>query len=213
MTAHQSTRRTILAGAAAVPITIVAGASPAQSMGAGDRELFDIEAEIRELDARVKTIAPRHTKAEEAVIRWDRRNPQPKMREVSEDHVLDDMQAAIALHLRTPSRSILKHMIDLENQRPESADLKAAKAEHFAALAQWSIRRQAALYKCGFDEIDAEWNRLLDQGASLAERAAQIQATTIDGIRCKARLAAFDCVDKDAIAASIVGDLNELRAA
>ena len=175
MTTHQSTRRAILAGAAAVPVAIAAGASPAQSMGRADQELFGIEARIRELNARERAISPLRTKAEEAVRRWDRRNPQPKMREVSNDYALEDLQAAIALHLRTPEKSILHHQIDLENQRADSEDLKAAKAEHARAAAQWSIRRQAALKKSGFDEIDAKWNRLLDQASALSERAAEIR--------------------------------------
>ena len=53
MPSNRTTRRTVLAGAASIPIAAaMAGAAPASPPAAADQNLFDIEAKVREIASR-----------------------------------------------------------------------------------------------------------------------------------------------------------------
>ena len=69
-------------------------------------------------------------------------------------------------------------------------------------------RERAAKAGCRFDEIEAEWNPSTGAVCRLLEEAADYRATTLDGLRCKARLNDIEVdMGHEVASASIVDDL------
>lgn len=169
--------------AAGVALATPAIAGPAlASPNAAERKLFEIEAEVRELAEQAKLAGRAHTEAEVAMITWDRRNPKPTLPEIeqaSEQAVDDWIRASLAAD--DPKKFYE------ENPSP-NAHVVAADDAHDKALEQHRDRRRAALDACRYEEREEAFERLVDEMNAKFEDAAVIQATTIEGLRCKARL-------------------------
>ena len=196
MTTTKTSRRAILAGASAVPIAAVIAKSASASVHSADRKLFAIETKVRDLKAKMLAAGDLHTKSEEAMAAWASRNPRPKMRELTyqpKEREVDDFIRALQAKVQMPD---------------PNADLKAAMAEHEQALTEWSNRRSSAEANCRLDEREITFNGLLDQMSALCEQAEKIPATTIEGLKCKARLVELHDPDQEpCLALSIANDL------
>jgi hypothetical protein len=147
---------------------------PDLSASASDElRLFEIEAELKELNAQANAAGHVFSKAEEMMFEWARRNPKPTMRE---------------------SRMEIEKNLDRVSGfkefrcRLDIADEEAATREHNLAVGQWRTREQAAKRDCGHDVKKAAFDKLVDEMEALYEEAAEIPARTMDGLRCKARL-------------------------
>ena len=133
----------MLAGAASVPIATMAGTmTAASSTSSADQRLLDIEAKVRELLPHMEAAGRLHTKSEERMFEWCRLNPAPKMREVEDD---------------AGDRAIFKQLSEGKKGKQikwpeESADQKAARREHEAAYAEWTIRHDAAVKECRLED-------------------------------------------------------------
>jgi hypothetical protein len=193
MTTTKTSRRAIMAGVAAMPIAAIVAKSARASAHSADRKLFAIETEVRDLKAKVHAACDLHTESEEAMAAWASRNPRPKMRETyqAKEREVDDFIRALLAKVKMPD---------------PNADLKAAMAEHEQALTKWSNRRRAAEANCRLDEREAAFNELLDQMSALCEQAEKIPATTIEGLKCKARLVELND-HEPCLALSIANDL------
>jgi len=84
MTARHTTRRAVLTAASIIPTAILPGMGQPSS-NVADRELFEIEAKVRELLPRMRLAGDLHTESEEAMFEWKRLNPKPKMKGINED--------------------------------------------------------------------------------------------------------------------------------
>jgi hypothetical protein len=73
------------------------------------------------------------------------------------------------------------------------------------ATRQWNKRRQMPLASCGFNQKKEKFSSLTDQFYSLIDAAAKIQAATLAGVQCKARLAMLDM--RTELVESMVEDL------
>jgi len=199
MTARHTTRRAVLTAAAIIPTAILPGMGRPSS-NVADRELFEIEAKVRKLLPRMRAAGDLHAESEEAMIEWKRLNPEPKLTEAKDE---------AALQLRAVWKQLSEGKVGNNqiNWPEESADRKARKSEHSAAIAEWSIRHNAALKKCHAAEREAAWQEIVDQICTLCNEAAEIPATTLEGLKCKARLADTDGGDDDNLGQSIVRDL------
>jgi hypothetical protein len=144
---------------------------------AADRSLFKIETRVRYLKSQMLAAGKAHTRAEDAMGAWYKRNPGPKMR-----------RAYIC-----------------PEGNPNS-DLEAAKREHQKALAQYERRETKAAKAC--NECERAWERSIARVDAQCKRAVGIRATSLDGLRCKARL--VEAEDPVGLAFSIVNDLIAL---
>jgi hypothetical protein len=199
MTARHTTRRAVLTAAAIIPTAALPGMGRPSS-NVADRELFEIEAKVRELLPRMRVAGDLHTESEEAMIEWKRLNPEPEMKGTNEQEK------------ELKYRDVFKQLSqgktgNLIKWPEESADAKAAKSDHSASFAEWSIRHNAALKECRSAEREAAWEEFIDQIHILCDDAAEIPATTLEGLKCKARLADTDGSDDDNLGQSIVRDL------
>ena len=199
MSTHRTTRRTVLAGAASVPIAARAGTmTGASTSSSSDQRLLDIEAKVRELLPHMEAAGRLHTESEERMFEWCRLNPAPKMRETEDD---------------AGSRAVFRQLSEGKKGKQIkwpvlSADQKAAKRAHEAAYAEWMIRHDAAVKECRLEERRAAFeDKALCQIDDLSGEAAEIRAATLEGIHCKARLIELDACDPDLLAMSIVDDL------
>jgi hypothetical protein len=71
--------------------------------------------------------------------------------------------------------------------RLDIADEEAATREHNLAMGEWRTREQAAKRDCGHVKNTA-LDELLEEMEALYDEPAKIPATTVNGLRCKARL-------------------------
>jgi hypothetical protein len=195
MKSQHTTRRAVLAGASAMPIVVIAETAAAASK-CDEQRLFAIEAEVTELTARAKTAGHVFDEAEETMFEWRRRDPEPTVRESRKEieKKFDPVSGFEELRWRF-----------------DDADLEAATQEHDLAMNEWCAREQLAKNECGYDVKQAGFNKLLEEEEALYDEVAEIPARTMDGLRCKARLAkASD--DFPELMQSIVDDVLALKA-
>ena len=215
MSSTRTSRRAILAGTAAIPMAAIAPPAFASS-DRGERRLLKIEAEIDALDESGKIAGHAFTEGETAMAAWHRRNPKPAMCDNSFPKNID-AAAKVKSALEgsglpenfIKTAAILASTYDFADGVDRNADLKAAIAEHSAALKRWSAREKIAIKNCRFEEREATWNRICDATAALTEEAVEIRTATLRGVQCKARIGNKAGTGDD-IAWSVVEDLLAL---
>jgi hypothetical protein len=74
----------------------------------------------------------------------------------------------------------------------------------------WQFRYKAAKQECGLIEADALQDRAHDELNYAIEKLANTRATTIEGLRCKARLAKM-MDENDHVIASLLDDLAAVQ--
>jgi hypothetical protein len=192
---NQTTRRAILAGAAALPVTTVANALPA-SRDQAEQRLFELEREADKLRQQAEAAGELSYEAEHAMIAWNKRNPKPEMREASfpenKNTILArKVRGALEGVVHPDQAAVIGRMAeawyDPANDDP-NVDLKAAINEHGCALTAWKAREQAARNACGYDTRQAAFNELVDRMDEPRLEAAGIKTATMEGLRVKARL-------------------------
>jgi hypothetical protein len=144
---------------------------------------------------------------------WERCNPEPKVKKTEPQKLGPDpdLERALAKYGDQISRTIRDILPILMEP---SADTKAG-AEYVRELSSWNERRCAASVSCRYEERKDEFDRLIAQADALREEAAGIVPSTIDGLRCKARMlseADLACVN-GALAESIIDELRAWPAA
>jgi hypothetical protein len=152
-------RRSVLAGAAAAPIAALAGDAIAAT--STDTRLLELECQAAAAETAAKEAGSVFGKAEKAMFVWRRRNPKPT-----------------AYAIGPAGAKGTSDWRELDRWR------KAAKD----ATAQWDRREAIARTNCHYDELEAFYEGLIDQADAFRDEAASISATTIDGLRCKARM-------------------------
>jgi hypothetical protein len=201
-------RRAILAGASAMPIIALAGAPGAASGTAADRRLFEIESKAARIGAQVKIAGRIHDEAEEAILAWGRRNPEPRRLSLDDAELRD----VIEKH----GTMLVAGMLRGCGRRFSSApDLEDIVIRREAAINQWRRRRDRAVANCGEDRKEAAFGKLIDRVDTLLDEVAGIRATTIAGLQCKARLVeAHDKMNDpdNTLVSSILKDLLALSA-
>ena len=181
-----TTRRSILTGAAAIPAAAMACSLPAST----DESTFD------QLAAELTAAGDRHDKvlnaleiAEKAMFGWAKRDPKPTIRE-----------STVGTNAQYDAWFLDRSLFD------PNADLRAAMAEHQTAMAAWNKRKAAAQARCGYDAVHAAEGLVCDEIAGLINRLSLMPASTTRGLRTKAALAEkFGDAD---LAWSVIDDLN-----
>ncbi len=181
-----ATRRTILTGAAAIPVAAIAGSLPASA----EASTFDRFA------AELTAAADRHDKvldalaiAEKAMANWAKHNPRPGLRECT-----------IGTNAEYEAWRADPTLVD------PNGDLKAAMAEQEAAVRAWNKTKAAAQARCGYDAAHAAEGAVCGEISNLIDKLASTPASTSRGLRTKAALAEkFGDAD---LAWSVVDDLN-----
>ena len=86
---------------------------------------------------------------------------------------------------------------------------EATKAKHDAERANWEKRKATAECQTGKAAAHERQSAFWDEHALLVEKLSEMQATTMDGLKVKARLALM--MDEEDLAWSIVEDLAAAR--
>jgi hypothetical protein len=181
-------RRNALTAAATLPALAVPAAVAGARPVASERKLLALEANIyrawEHLDSNILA------EAEGRFWEWETANPKPKMREATKQEALAFFQSGYSTM---------------------GAEYEQASAEHDRAMAEWEARHEAAKEDTGYNrahELETAANDRLD-AAIMA--MCDTPATTMEGLRCKARAAAK--VDggnlESDLAWSIVDDLRD----
>jgi hypothetical protein len=175
----------------------------ATAMVSDDRRLFEIEAEAVKLDSAIESTAGLLGDAEDFMLQWERANPMPRPAEYectdaeyadwlqgSRVEPVEDENAALLIHQATKKVG-QKAMIQMLELVKEGADERKILSFMLAAK-QWNKRRQMSLASCSLSQIKEKFRSLTDQFCSLVEAATKIQAATLAGVQCKARVAMLD---------------------
>ena len=209
-----TSRRAVLAGIAASP----ALAGPALALVAApgayhpDAALFAIEEKLPALFAYSEVLRPEYSRVEETVSEWRRNNPKPTWPACTNpeaDGLLRRLLESFAdgSNLTNDARAAL-----IAAPTTLTDDVRAALSEQVGAMGQnleWRVRERAAKADCHFDEIEAEWEASVDAVSDLLEEACEFRATTLAGLKCKARINAMgvEMLDSNDVADSIARDL------
>jgi len=191
-----------VATAVAVPVEAEAGKIRGDNHYAANVRLLELERQIAEAEAAAIRAGAIFSKSEEVMFAWKRHNPKPQHREVTIREVRWDGSEVV--YGTESYRSYMK-AVDEAN-----ADLAAAVAEHCEVLKFWNERHCIARTNCRYAEREAEFNRLINESDALRMEAAAIPASTVEDLRCKARMlseADLNCVP-DGLAESIITDLQ-----
>ena len=204
MSSAQLSRRAFAAGVACVPALTASAAIGAMPIGA-DQALFDIESKAQALGERWKIADEIRGRAEKVVNEWKRRNPEPHMRACCSSVEAQEIASKYGSLLTSGQMDVINMMVN--------CDIKAAMAEHAEASAEWRRRHELAQATCGFEKKDRARGRLSAAIDGLLCEAAEIQATTIAGVQCKARLLDEFNPHQEMLSASLVIDLVALQVA
>lgn len=142
-----------------------------------DAPLFGLEAKINALDDAAMPISETLEAAERTVKRWDKANPKP----------------------------VMERPLDADDQTDES-QINASAARWVAAVTKWGNTRRAMIKASGLKEAKSAYDGHFGKVDELCKQVAEIQAKTLDGLRCKARLAGYS----EAVSISLVGDLLDM---
>jgi hypothetical protein len=190
-------RRKALTAAATLPALAVPLAVAGAMPDASERKLLALEAEIYQawehLGSKILETA------ENAQHEWNEQNPRPTMRDPT----------------KAESRTLRLGFANDERVPSFGEEYERDEADHKRALAEWEARHEAAKEDTGYNlahELEEEANERLDEAIMAM---CDAPATTLEGLRCKARAAAkVDDRNLDSdLAWSIVEDLaGETRA-
>jgi hypothetical protein len=175
-------RRAILAGVAAVPALAVPAAAGSPPLA--DSRLLELERRVNAAEAAAVEAGHIFTQAEEAMLAWRQHDPRPTAYAIAPDG----------------ATASISDWRELEKWKEAAQD----------ALGRWARREEVARANCRYDELEAEYQRLLERADDLRAEAAQIVASSIEDLRCKVRMMSeADCLSFDGpLIESIVDDLR-----
>jgi hypothetical protein len=174
----------------AVPAVAVAAMAADADVFAAGRA---VEAAWRRLGETCEILAP----AERAVWEWEKLNPKPQQPE-------GDSRCA-----GETAEQFLQRLFRTRNDGPSVEWQEYEKAKE-----AWEGRRKAAEHEYGKIAADALQEEAGEMVFDATERLCAAQATTMEGLHCKARVAVFTEEHANAdkpIAWSIVEDLMEMQ--
>lgn len=187
-------RRSLFAAAAIVPAVVL----PAVAFGSPDVALLAFEPRLKMAWAEQGLVSDRLLKAGRAFADWGRRNPRPKMREPKVGTEAE-YNVWFAADAKADDKSSVAHL-------NPNADLKAAIGEHQVAVAQWKRRERIARQQSGLLELQAAEAEIGKRISALGDEVRAIPATTLEGLKTKARMNAY-VTD---LAEAIVDDLRAM---
>jgi hypothetical protein len=175
-----SRRRFLQAGAAA------SLAVPAVALPFADAEVLAMEPVVADLWKRLGPVLDEANRCDNAMFEWRRQNPEPL--------------------LPTPPLSERGHRAVAELQKALDANEpdEAVRAKHEAEHAVWA-KREAPEWQAAKAASEEHQRAFWDEQAQVVETLSAMPATTLEGLRTKARAALL--MDEEALAWSIVEDL------
>lgn len=190
MSAHDSTRRTVIAGAATVPLAIALNVASPDTASA-DQTIATLAAQLEAALDRLDQACAMLGGAEQAMFEWSARNPQPIPPKAS-DEAINGWAEQIEYILR-------------DNPHPLS---KAAIDEHGRALSRWEQRKRAAEAQYSYDEAKSAEQAANDEVDRLSQTLADTPARSLRALSAKAQLA--DMMADDDLARAVVQDILAL---
>ncbi len=206
-------RRTVIASAIAapafaVPNIVLPTAAAASSPDAG--LFFILEEKFAAACAHSEIVSERWNAADDAMNEWKRLNPEPAF-PTSRDPAAENLMVQVFQVVENGGR---EEFLAQEPLTALTAEAQASFREMSAVLQlhiSWRAAKRAANLR--YEEIEAEWHASVDAIADLLEEAADLKATTLDGLRCKARLYELepDMASDRGLADAIVSDLLAMQ--
>ena len=172
-----------------------------------EARLFQIEVELAKVKAQIEKSGHIHSEAEKQVFAWKEHNPRPAL---DVEYLPVENQLRRLLDRRSGSLTVS----DVAKAISRTAPVPKHHVEaHSKAIARWEKQLKAAKRRCGYGSKEVAFCAAVDREWVLNEEAASIRATTIDALKCKARmLNSAEDTGFDGIADSIAKDLIAFRA-
>jgi hypothetical protein len=194
-----TTRRSFVRSAAVASVTLPAAIANTGPADASERELLALESEMSHVWEHLGAALDLYDVAETRVAAWTKANPKPTLREPTK---------AETKHFR---QHIGRQLADGEPLRANyGGEYEKAEAAHKRAIEGWEAAHEKAEEELGYNRADQlvrlAWARI----DALREAMTAIRATTLEGIRCKARVSVKideSASTEPALALSVVEDL------
>ena len=182
--AHTS-RRTFLRGTAAAAVAAPIMALPAVAASSAEAELFALEPKIAEMANRSAKAGKAADLALNAVYEWLKRNPEPEYRGL--------ICTTSSRRLCATTEGDHDFATFFGNTVIEVRRRKDFKGDDLAARKRlWSRRKLDAVRNAGLAEADEAFGEIDSELVDALQPFFEIPATTLDGLRLKARMAQHD---------------------
>ncbi len=167
-----------------------------------EARLFQIEVELPKVKAQIEKSGRIHDEAERQVFAWKEHNPRPALRV---EWLPIENQLQKLLDRRGGSLTVAGVAKAISRTAPVPKHQVEA---HAKAMARWEKQLQAAKRRFSYGRKEVALCAAVDRAWALREEAASIRATTIDGLKCKARMVnSAEDTEFDGVADSIARDL------
>jgi hypothetical protein len=184
-------RRSILVGAAAVPVATGAIPAIARAAFTPDVEIFDLETRLSAAWKHLEEVCDMREVAEDAMSQWEKQNPKP--------------QTEMVKYKITPATTV-EEMTDWAKQDCE-AD---ADSRYKQAVAEWDQLHSEAEISSGYTAVNAAEGAVNDEINELLDDLCNTPAQTRDGLIAKARCALRFANELTELPCSTIEDLIRL---
>jgi hypothetical protein len=186
-------RRNALTAAATLPALAVPAAVTGAMPDTSESKLRALEAEIYQAWDSLGSVLEILEAGEKALSEWEKQNPKPESGELTQGEI-----------------QMLYRRLMGEKGPPDdscAAEYEKNKVERKRVMAAWETRHEAAKEETGYNRANQLESQAGDRLGAAIDAMCDTPATTMEGLRCKARAAAkIDSGDSD-LAWSMVEDL------
>jgi hypothetical protein len=184
-------RRSILVGAAAVPVATGAIPAIARAAFTPDAEIFDLETRLSAAWKHLEEVCDMREVAEDAMSQWEKQNPKP--------------QAERVKYKITPATTV-EEMTDWAKRDCEAE----ANSRYKQAAAEWDRLHSEAEISSGYIAVNAAEGAVNDEINELLDELCDTPAQTRDGLIAKARCALRFANELTELPCSTIEDLIRL---
>ena len=182
-------RRSILAGAAAVPVATAA--IPAIAAFTPDAAIFELETRLSAAWRHLAEVCDMREVAEDAMSQWEKQNPKPQAERVNYEI--------------TPATTVEEMTEWARRSREADAD-----SQYKQAAAEWDRLHSEAAASSGYTAVDEAEGAVNDEINELLDELCDTPAQTRDGLIAKARCALRFANELTELPCSAIEDLIRL---
>ena len=184
-------RRSILAGAAAVPVATAAIPAIAGAAFAPDAAIFELETRLSAAWKHLEEVCTMREVAEDAMSRWEKQNPKPQAEKVN--------------YKITPATTVE----EMTGWAKGACDAEA-NSQYKQAVAEWDRLHSEAEASSGYTAVDEAEGAVNDEINGLLDELCDTPAQTREGLIAKARCALRFANELTELPCSAIEDLIRL---
>ena len=184
-------RRSILAGAAAVPVAAAAIPAIAGTAFTPDAAIFDLETRLSAAWKHLEEVCDMRKVAEDAMSEWEKQNPKPQAERVK---------------YKITSATTVEEMTDGAKRDCEAE----ANSRYKQAAAEWDRLHSEAEISSGYIAVNEAEGAVNDEINELLDELCDTPAQTRDGLIAKARCAQRFANELTELPCSVIEDLIRL---